>query len=123
MLHELTNMSKHKDNRKDREGIVYSTNPDFHYNHNEEQEQETLPPSKQEMRVSLNKKIGGGKQATLITGFVGTESDLKELGKTLRVKCGVGGSAKDGEILIQGDLREKITKILLEMGYKTKRAN
>jgi translation initiation factor 1 len=116
-------MSKNKSNRKSREGIVYSTDPDFQYKHNFEQEQATLPPTNQDLRVSLNKKLGGGKQATLVSGFVGTENDLRELGKTLRTRCGVGGSAKDGEILVQGDLREQVLQILLKLGYKAKRAN
>jgi translation initiation factor 1 len=116
-------MSKKKLNRKDREGIVYSTDPDFHYQYNEVEQQETLPPIKQDLRVMLDKKLRGGKQATLVTGFIGTEDDLKELGKILKTKCGVGGSAKDSEILVQGDLRDKVLQILSDLGYRAKRVN
>lgn len=102
---------------KDRLNIVYSTNPDFKYETYEEEETETLPKQQQKLRVALDRKNRGGKTVTLITGFVGTEDDLKELGKTLKSKCGVGGSAKDGEIIVQGDFKERICKMLVEMGY------
>jgi translation initiation factor 1 len=116
-------MSKKNLNRKGREGIVFSTDPEFHYQYNAGEQQETLPPEKQDLRVLLDKKLRGGKQATLVTGFVGSEDDLKELGKILKTKCGVGGSAREGEILVQGDAREKVLQILGNLGYKAKRIN
>lgn len=109
---------------KNKIGVVYSTNPDFQYEYEgEEQEQETLAPEKQKLVVRIDRKQRGGKQATLVTGFVGTEDDLQDLGKKLKTKCGVGGSAKDGEILIQGDFRDKIVELLTGMGYNTKKGN
>lgn len=90
---------------KDRLGVMYSTNPDFQYNTGDTEEEDTLPKEKQALRISLDKRNRGGKMVTLITGFRGTSEDLTALGKLLKVKCGVGGSAKDGEIIIQGDLR------------------
>jgi translation initiation factor 1 len=107
--------------RKNRDGVVYSTASDFDYNYNTEEEPDTLPNKLQDLRVQLDKKQRGGKQVTLITGFIGKTSDLEILGKTLKTKCGGGGNVKDGEILIQGDHREKIMKILSELGYKVKR--
>ena len=94
-------MSKKNSNRI---GVVYSTNPDFQYEEIEEFEQETLPNNQQKLYVQLDKKQRAGKQVTLITGFVGTSEDLEILGKELKNKCGVGGSVKNGEILLQGDL-------------------
>lgn len=111
-----------KKNKKNREGIVYSTNQNFDYDYNEAQEEETLSPAEQDLRVMLDRKSRGGKQVTLITGFVGTSDDLKDLGKLLKSKCGVGGSAKDGEILIQGDVRDKVLDILHKEGYKAKKS-
>lgn len=102
---------------KDRLGMVYSTNPDFKYDTDEEQEEETLPNEKQSLRISLDKKNRGGKVVTLITGFRGKNEDLVALGKLLKVKCGVGGSAKEGEIIIQGDVRRKIAGILANEGF------
>ena len=103
--------------------MVYSTNPDFQYEQEETFEEETLAPEKQKLVVAIDKKGRGGKQVTVVNGFVGREEDLEALGKTLKTKCGVGGSAKDGVILVQGDQRDKITSILINMGYKAKRGN
>jgi translation initiation factor 1 len=103
-----------------RQGVVYSTNPDFSYQSDEPAAATTLPPQQQQLRVQLDKKQRGGKQVTLVTGFVGREEDLQTLGKLLKAKCGVGGSAKDGEIVVQGDLRAKVLEILLKEGYKAK---
>ena len=113
-----------KDNDwKSRLGVVYSTNPDFQYETEQEAEAETLPPAKQRLIVAIDRRNRGGKQVTLVTGFVGKADDLKELGKALKTKCGVGGTAKDGEITIQGDLRDKVVALLKEMGYNAKRGN
>ncbi len=106
---------------RDKINIVYSTNPDFSYDYEEEQEAETLEPSKQLLYVSLDRKQRAGKEVTLIEGFVGTDEDLKELGKMLKSKCGVGGTAKDGEIIIQGSFRDKVIDLLTKEGYKTKK--
>lgn len=115
-------MAKKKDNDwKKRDGLVYSTAEDFAFEGNQNPEAETLPSSQQQLRVQLDKKSRGGKQVTLVTGFVGSDEDLKELGKTLKIKCGVGGNAKEGEILIQGDFRTKIMEYLLQAGYKAKK--
>ncbi|MFR0676364.1 translation initiation factor [Dysgonomonas mossii] len=102
---------------KDRLNVVYSTNPDFKYDIDKEEEQDTLPKEKQQLRIQLDKRNRKGKAVTLITGFVGTSEDLEELGKFLKVKCGVGGSAKDHEIIVQGDLRNKVLELLQKEGY------
>lgn len=104
-------------NWKDRLNVVYSTNPDFKYETEDESEQETIEKAKQQLRVQLDKRNRKGKAVTLITGFVGAEDDLQALGKMLKVRCGVGGSAKDGEIIVQGDLRNKVLEILQKEGY------
>lgn len=106
---------------KSRLGMVYSTNPDFEYETPEEVAPETVAPSKQKLRVALDKRNRGGKQVTIVADFVGSEDDLVALGKVLKTKCGVGGSAKDGEIIIQGDFRDKIVELLLGMGYKARK--
>lgn len=103
-------------------GVVYSTDPDFQFQFEEPAEQETLAPSKQDLRVQLDKKQRGGKAVTLITGFVGTAEDLEILGKRLKQKCGTGGSAKNGEIIVQGDFRDKIVETLKSEGYKVKKS-
>ena len=110
-----------KENFKNRSGVVYSTASDFDYKYEGEATKDTLPPNKQDLRVQLDKKSRGGKQVTLITGFIGSVGDLEALGKTLKNKCGVGGSAKEHEILIQGDFRDKIMQILTTLGYKVKK--
>ncbi|MGE5383634.1 MAG: translation initiation factor [Omnitrophica WOR_2 bacterium] len=101
-------------------GIVYSTNPDFVYKSDEPEEQETLVPAKQYLRIMLDKKLKAGKKATLVTGFIGKESDLEALTKKLKNLCAAGGSATNGEILIQGDCRQKIMDYLIKSGYKAK---
>lgn len=106
---------------KDRLNVVYSTNPDYNYQREDDEEQDTLPNEKQQLRISLDKRNRGGKQVTLITGFVGKEEDLQALGKLLKTKCGVGGSAKDKEVIIQGDFRKKVLEILLKESYSKSR--
>lgn len=101
--------------------VVYSTNQDYEYDYGYDEE-ETLSPAEQDLRIWLDKKHRGGKIASVIKGFVGNEDDLKDLARILKSKCGVGGSAKDGEIIIQGDHRDKILKILKDNGYKAKKA-
>ena len=107
---------------KKRKNVVYSTNPNFHYEYESEHHEETLPPQQQDLRVMLDKKNRKGKAVSLVTGFVGSTEDLNEMAKLLKSSCGVGGTAKDGEILIQGDFRDKILEILLKKGYKVKKS-
>ena len=106
---------------KDRLGVVFSTNPDFAYNTAEEAEAVTLDPSKQNHKIWLD-RLKGGRVATVVRGFVGSSDDLAELGKELKKSCGVGGTAKDGEIIIQGDHRDRVVELLTKAGYKCKKA-
>jgi len=119
-------MGKNNNNRnndwKDRLNVVYSTNPDFAYETDDEQEAETLEPGKQNLKVSIDRKQRAGKSVTLVQGFVGTDDDLKELARMLKNKCGVGGSAKEGEIIVQGEFKQKVYDLLLQAGYKVKMA-
>ena len=101
---------------------MYSTNPDFEFQTETEKEEKTLPPQQQKLYVSLDRKNRKGKSVTLVSGFAGVEEDLKELGKLLKTKCGVGGTARAGEILIQGDFRERVMEILKTEGYQVKRS-
>ena len=110
-------MGKKNKSKKDRKGVVYSTNPEFEYEYDNENGAETLHPSEQRLRILLDRKHRGGKEVTLVTGFVGTPDDLKALGKELKQKCGVGGSAKEGEIIVQGDQRQKVLDLLKKEGY------
>lgn len=103
-----------------RTGVVYSTNPDFEYQTDAQPEAETLPPAKQQLRVTIDRKQRGGKVATVVTGFVGQTADLEALGKQLKTKLGVGGAAKDGEIVIQGEFKDKVIALLVAAGYRAK---
>lgn len=102
--------------------MVWSTNPDEDLGYDGQEEQETLPPQQQDLRIFLDRKQRKGKAVSLISGFVGSTDDLNTLGKMLKSKCGVGGAVKDGEILLQGDHRDKLLKLLGELGYKAKKA-
>ena len=108
---------------KSRLGVVFSTNSEYNYQEEAAEEAETLMPKKQRLIVSIDRKRRAGKQVTLVTGFVGKESDLQELGRLVKSRCGTGGSVKDGEIIIQGDLRDRVVAILQSLGYGAKRGN
>lgn len=109
--------------RKNRVGVVFSTDPDYNYEYEDEATVETLEPAKQKLTVRIDRHARGGKQVTLVMGFVGTADDLAELAKMLKSRCGVGGAAKDGEIIIQGDFRDKVTDLLRGEGYNAARGN
>ena len=102
---------------KARLNVVYSTNPDYQYENIKEEETETLPKQQQKLRISMEKKGRGGKTVTIVRGFTGSENDLKELGKLLKSKCGVGGTVKEEEIIIQGDFKQRVTELLKAEGY------
>ncbi len=110
-----------KNDWKNREGVVYSTNTDFNYQYQQDEPESDVPAKQQNLKVMLDKSMRAGKRVTLVTGFTGKTGDIEDLGKLLKTKCGVGGSVKDREILIQGDHRDKIVQILLKEGYKAKR--
>ncbi|MEN0004057.1 MAG: translation initiation factor [Bacteroidota bacterium] len=112
-----------KKNKNKRTGIVFSTNPDFEYSYEQEEEQDELPPQQQHLRVMIDRKRRKGKEVTLVTGFVGPEDSLKDLAKYLKSKCGVGGSAKEGEIIVQGNHRDKVVALLKEKGYSQTKAS
>ena len=109
-----------KQSKKDRLGIVFSTDPDHEYEYDEGFEEDTLPAAQQNLRVFVEKKGRKGKPVCVVTGFVGTPDDLSELARTLKTKCGVGGSAKDGEIILQGTMRDKVVAVLNKLGYKAR---
>lgn len=105
-----------------REGVVYSTNTNYNYSESNETEDNTLPPQQQNLRVLIDRKQRAGKAVTLVTGFVGSTTDLETLGKMIKTKCGVGGTVKDKQILIQGEFADKILQLLIAAGYKAKRS-
>ena len=107
---------------KARLGMVYSTDPDFEYRTETAAEPATLPPSEQELRIWLDRKHRGGKTVTIVRGFVGSSDDLEALARQLKTKCGTGGAAKEGEILIQGDFRDRVVAVLTAAGYRCKQA-
>ncbi len=111
-------MPRKKDNRID---IVYSTNPDFEFKHEDEDQHDELPSSKQVLHVMIDKKQRAGKEVTLVTNFKGSAEELEKLGKMLKAKCGVGGSVKNGEIIVQGNFRDRVMDLLQKEGYQTKR--
>ncbi len=105
---------------KNREGIVFSTNPDYAYTYNEQQEPDTLKPEQQQLRISTDSKMRAGKIVTLIQGFVGKEAAMEQLAKLLKTACGVGGTVKDGQIIIQGNFKDRILTLLKQKGYRAK---
>jgi len=107
--------------KKRPKGVVYSTNPDYEYSYGETSGQDTLPPSGQDLRLHLQ-RLKGNKMMSIVRGFIGSEEDLKQLGKMLKSACGVGGSVKDGEILLQGDHRDKLLSLLEKEGYRAKKS-
>lgn len=112
-----------KKNKPDNRGFVFSTDPDFRFEEREREQQDTLPPAQQNLRVKLETKHRAGKTVTLVDGFVGTDDDAEKLGKQLKNFCGTGGSVKDGEIIVQGDQRDRVLQFLLKNGYsKTKKS-
>jgi translation initiation factor 1 len=115
-------MSAKKNDWKKRDGVVYSTSEDFNYSYQQIEGAATLPPQQQNLKVLLDKSGRAGKQVTVVTGFIGSTIDLEALTKLLKTKCGTGGSAKEGEIIIQGDVRDKVLQILTGSGYKSKKA-
>ena len=106
---------------KERLGVVFSTNPDFQYDTDKKQEAETLAPERQNLKIWLD-RLKGGRVATVVRGFVGSDDDLAALGKELKKSCGVGGTTKDGEIIIQGDHRDRVLELLTKSGYRSKKA-
>ena len=111
------NKEKTEIDRKKRIGVVYSTNPDYEYSDDSQEEADTLPKNQQKLRLNIERAGRGGKTVTLVKGFVGSDEDINALSKLLKQKCGVGGSVKDGEIIIQGDHRQKLVEILKKEGY------
>ena len=111
------NKEKTDIDRKNRVGVVYSTNPDYEYSDDSQEEADTLPKNQQKLRLNMERAGRGGKTVTLVKGFVGSEDDITSLCKLLKQKCGVGGSVKDGEIIIQGDHRQRLVEILKKEGY------
>lgn len=116
-LYNVYNRMAKNNDWKSRLGMVYSTNPDFEYEEAAEEEVATLPKNRQRLRLRIEKNGRGGKTVSIVSGFVGAESDLKDLAKMLKVKCGVGGSVKDGEIVIQGDFKDRLIQMLKSDGY------
>lgn len=114
---KVDNTQQHNITRKKREGIVYSTNDNFAYTEEKNEEVETLPNKQQRLRIRMERAGRGGKTVTIVSGFIGTTTDLQTLCKLLKQKCGVGGTAKDNEIIMQGDLRSKLKDILIKEGY------
>lgn len=115
-------MARKSKKNKGASGVVYSTQSDFEYSYEGDEVEETLPPGEQNLKVMLDKKMRGGKQVSLVADFVGTDEDLKALGKKLKSKCGVGGTAKDGEIIIQGNFVDRLIELLKADGYGVKKS-